>query len=384
MVLFNLFLKFIYLFIKLFPKSNKVTFLSRQSNEPSVDMKMLANIYENRGFEVIILCKELENGFLNSILYFFHIIESMYHISTSKICIIEGYIIPISVLNHKKDTLIIQLWHALGAIKKFGYETIDKTSGTSKGIALQMKMHKNYDYVLSSSTNLIDIYARSFNVKSENILLLGMPRIDYILNDENKDYEIFIKYPSLKNKINILYAPTFRKNKTHDLTEEIKCIDFDRYNLIIKKHPLDKTDYKTYNDKIIIDDNFHSFDWIKIVDKIILDYSALAIEASLLNKEIFFYVYDYDEYKIDPGLNFDMLREMPDVSSKCFYDVIEKIEKYDYDLSIVKKFREKYVNIEIDNCCEKIVNFTLKEINSTKSIYAVEDLPQRIPDATIL
>ena len=36
-------LKFIYAFMKLLPNRNKILFISRQSNEPSVDFTLLSN-----------------------------------------------------------------------------------------------------------------------------------------------------------------------------------------------------------------------------------------------------------------------------------------------------------------------------------------------------
>ena len=48
----------------------------------------------------------------------------MYYLATSKVCVLDGYCIPASILKHKKKLKIIQIWHASGAIKKFGYQIL--------------------------------------------------------------------------------------------------------------------------------------------------------------------------------------------------------------------------------------------------------------------
>ena len=54
-------MSFIYFFIKMFPvKKNKVLMLSRQSNEPNIDFKMLKLeiLKYEPNTEIIILCKK--------------------------------------------------------------------------------------------------------------------------------------------------------------------------------------------------------------------------------------------------------------------------------------------------------------------------------------
>ena len=121
-------LDFIYFFIKLFPmQKNKVLMLSRQSNEIYIDFELLKNeIEKNKNIKVKVLCKKIPKDFLGKIQYCFYTIKCMYHIATSKVCIVDGYVIPISILKHKKSLIIVQIWHAMGAIKKFGRQVLDK------------------------------------------------------------------------------------------------------------------------------------------------------------------------------------------------------------------------------------------------------------------
>ena len=146
-------MSFIYFFIKIFPiQKNKVTLLSRQSNEVNVDFDMLLDeLRKQENIKIVVLCKKIPKKLGKRIGYCFYIIKCLYHIATSKVCVVDGYSIPISSLKHKKQLVIIQIWHAMGAIKQFGKQVLDKQEGSKTIIANIMKMHENYTYVMCTS-----------------------------------------------------------------------------------------------------------------------------------------------------------------------------------------------------------------------------------------
>lgn len=359
-------LKIIYAPIKLMKIKDKVVYISRQSNKETLDFKLIRNQMEEMypSYENVILTKKLDSGIISKIGYVFHMVVQMYHISTSKVVILDTYCIVASVLNHKKETKIIQIWHALSAIKKFGYQSIGTEMGTDEITAKVMCMHKNYDYVLAPSEVTAKYYKEAFNVKEEQIKYLGMPRIDYILKqDDEVKYKIYQRYPKLKEKINILYVPTFRKYKGIKLEELVSKIDTKKYNLIIKIHPLDKETILMEKDGVIYDREFNVYDLLKITDKVITDYSSLAMEASLLNKPIYFYTYDIEEYKTNPGLNFNFEEEeIGKYQATKVDDLLQKIDK-EYDYNILENFKNKYISVDKQDCAKKIVDFIMGERN---------------------
>lgn len=365
---FILILKIIYFPIKIFKVKRKVVYISRQFNKGTLDFDRITKYMEERypDIENVVLAKRMEKGIINKILYFLHMIVQMYHISTSKVVIVDSYCIVSSVLKHKKETKIIQIWHAISAIKKFGYQTIGKMTGANKLIADAMCMHKNYDYVLCSSKITAKYFEEAFNIEEEKIKYLGLPRLDYILQEnKEKTEELYNTYPELKNKINILYVPTFRKFKKVKINDVIQRIDTKKYNLIVKLHPLDKKNY-TYLQKegIIYDDIFKSYDWLKMCDKVITDYSSLAMETSLLGKPVYFYIYDFKIYQEDPGLNFDFKKEeigkYATNSSKKIVNMLDR----EYDFNILDSFRKKYINVESNNYTEDLTKFIMELIDN--------------------
>ncbi len=358
-------MSFVYFFIKFFPiQKNKITMLSRQSNDINIDFKMLLDEFSNqdKNIKVKVLCKEVPKNIIGRIKYCFFLIICLYHISTSKVCIIDGYSIPISCLKHKKDLKIIQIWHSLGAIKQFGKQVIDKKEGSKSEISKIMKMHQNYDYVLCASDATREFYKQGFGVDESKILKLGMPRIDYLLGKDekiNKKIENLYKdYPNLKEKKTILYVPTFRQGKSVHIYDLINSVNTDEYNLIIKLHPLDKT---IVDSKYTINNKYSTFDLLKIADYVITDYSALSLETSILdNKQLYFYLYDIQDYKMDRGLNVTLREEMPNYTFSNVDDIIKNIQEDNYNFEDLKKFRDKYVQTVDTNNSKRIVDFIKK------------------------
>ena len=361
------FLNIIYFFIKLVPSKNKVTMLSRQSDRSNIDFDYIREeiLKRDNHIEVQILCRIIRNDPKERLKYCFYIFKCMYHIATSKVCVLDGYSIPISILKHKKNLEIIQIWHASGAIKKFGYQSLNKKEGRGIGVAKVMQMHKNYSHVIAPSVETSKFYEEAFNVAREKIILNGLPRLDYILDKEQEivlTKKFYKDYPKYKNKKIILYVPTFRKesNNSTYLKKLINNIDFSKYALIIKPHPLDKTKNIF---KYTVNKKYSTYDLLKIADYIITDYSAVAFEASILDKPLYFYVYDIEEYEKVRGLNVNLFNEMKSSTSKDIKDIIKNIENNEYNFEELKKFKTKYMGKDYYNNTKKLVDFIFKYLD---------------------
>jgi len=134
-VLFKFILKSIYGVLKLLPTNKKkVVLISRQQNTPSLDFNLLYEEIKkiDKSYKVVFLCKKMSMDVKSLSKYSFHILRQMYHLATSKTCVVDSYSIPVSILKHKKSLTVIQIWHAIATVKKFGYQTLDKKYGRSK------------------------------------------------------------------------------------------------------------------------------------------------------------------------------------------------------------------------------------------------------------
>ena len=351
-------LNIVYIPFKWLKTKNKITYISRQANTPSIDFNLLYNKMKEIDSSVIqvILAKKIGKGIVGKFKYALHTFSQMYHIATSKVVVVDTYIIPVSVLKHKKELKVIQIWHALGAIKKFGYQVIGKQEGSSEFVANAMKMHANYDAVTTSSSVTAKFYAEAFNTDINKIKVVGMPRVDEILG-ESKNDKILENNPEYIGKKTILYIPTFRKNDIVFTDDIITSVDTNKYNLVIRLHPLDNT---KVDDKYITKGDFSTYDMMKFADYIITDYSATAIEASVLNKPLFLYVYDLENYNATRGLNVNLVEELKTSTSKDIKDIIETIENDMYDYKALEIFRDKYVETYNINNTERVCKLIIE------------------------
>ncbi len=350
------FLRVIYSFFKLFKTQNKITFISRQGNTPSIDFQILSSALKKRfpDYEIIVLTKKLDN----KLLYILHMFKQMYHIATSKVVILDSYCIAISVLKHKKSLKVIQMWHAVGSMKKFGYAMIGKEEGSDKDIARIMRMHKNYDYIFISSKNFIKDYLEGFQCKEEQVLEIPLPRVDWLLDKKNRNQikkELWNRIPALKEKKNILYCSTFRKNASNSvehIDKLVNCIDFNRYNLLYKPHPLNTI---KPNDARIIQSFDSTYEALMVADYVICDYSSIIYEVGLLNLPIYLYAYDWEEYKEKRELNFDLEHEVPTLFTKDPREIISAIENNRFDFARYHRFVEKNIHIPKNGCTNEIL-----------------------------
>lgn len=361
----------IYCFFKLLPTKKKITMISRQSNKKTVDFMLLEKeiIRKSPDYKVVILCKELKGGakanLQNKISYAFHCIRQMHHIATSKVVILDSYCILISVLKHKKSLKVIQMWHSMGTMKKFGYQILDKEEGSSSKIANSMRMHRNYNYVFASGKAYADLLEEGFNCGMDKIRIFSLPRVDLLTSREYKNEikgKIEERYPEVKAKKNIVYCPTFRKNEkdfNSKLKEIIEKVDKDKYNLILKLHPLSKVEIE--DSKIINDKEFSTMDMLFVADYVISDYSCIIYEAAILEIPLYFYAFDLQKYLDTRGLTIDYEKELPGVVSKTIEPIINAIEKEEYNKKELQAFREKYIE-NIENTTERIVDFIFQII----------------------
>lgn len=358
-------LQCMYYLLWICPTQNKVVMISRQANEPSIDFKLIKEEIEKRndGTKVILLCRTLDGGVNSSLLtklgYVFHMFVQMYHLATSQICILDGYCIVASLLHHKKQLKVIQMWHSMGTMKKFGYSILDQEEGSSSKLAYAMRMHKNYDYYFASSTAYQSHLAAGFGCDEKKARIYPLPRVDLLQDKEyakQKQAEIYQKHPILKDKKVILYAPTFRKDETNmqeafqQLAKEVP----EGYILVAKLHPLSKM--KVVGEQICHGEGFSTFDMLFVADYMISDYSCVIYEALVRNIPLSLYAFDYDQYVDKRGFAIDYEKELYPWIEKDPKQIMQNIKQHDFNTEQLKSLKHKYIK-ETYHASKDIVDF---------------------------
>lgn len=341
---------------------NRVSLITRRLNYTSLDFRLLETRIHQRypKYDVIILNHRQRSKVDHAL----SILVEMFYLATSKAIIVDSYVIPVSILKHRDSLKIIQIWHALGAVKKFGHQSLGKVDGHSSKIAKQMHMHRGYNFVCSGSKEISPIFAEAFNIDQKNVLPIGEPRVDYLVKykdqKSNQNFDaIYDRYPEMKGKKVILYAPTFRKKASIKTDELIKKIDLTKYCLIFKPHPVDrktKTDVTKYPQGIICDESFEVIDLLLLCDYLITDYSAIVFEASIIKKPMYFWVYDLDKYASNNGLNYDIKKFAPGFVSKSSQDIVDAIKNDNFDIKKISDFSKRYISVQDGTSTDKIID----------------------------
>lgn len=356
-------MNFVYFFMKLLPTDgNKILFLSRQSDTPSEDfMSLSRRILDFKPDAKIVMITQRADSNPGSMLRFAGAtLKSMLHLATARVCVLDSYWPAVSVLKHKKQLAVIQMWHAMGKIKKSGYQTLGKKFGRSYMIAEEMRMHHNYDVVIAGGRAFNPFYCASFGI-DENILYnVGLPRMDDLRENVERSRELFYAtYPQYRGKKIVLYAPTFRKGKVISANSIVRAFAPRKDTvLVVKYHPNQIKSMEAQMEAEKCDEVPTSV-VLSVADCVITDYSAIAIEAAVLDKPLYFYLFDYEDYLSHNGLNVNLPDELP----QCVYTSAKALEKAirtgHYDTGAYEEFREKYLPDMSGRATDKIANLII-------------------------
>lgn len=280
----------------------------------------------------------------------------------SKLIILDDTCQYLRSIELSKDQHVVQLWHALGAFKKFGLDNL------RVGPVFEREAHSQYETVIVSSEYIRPIYARAFGVPISKVLALGSSRTDLLLDssiNESKRNMLTNLHPELQKKKIILYCPTFRQNNGVQCSWSPK-IDWDDLSaqlaedevLAVKPHPLERFDLLGGRDctNIIRLEDISTNDLLPSASLVITDYSSIVFDAALLNLPLLFYCPDLEQYQTGFYLDFpnDLCGDLA-----CTYDelipAIRKSIKGIVDQEKYQMFKEKYIGACDGHSTERIV-----------------------------
>lgn len=361
-------LNLIFALFKLLPVRDKVTFISRQSDDKTEDMSLLEKQLRAKepGLKIVFLCRKLEGNLWHKAAYCLHIFRQMYHIATSRVVILDSYCIAVSVLKQRESLTVIQMWHALGSLKKFGLSIIGSGEGRSEGLADVMAMHRNYTFVLTSGEACVEHFCEAFGYDRSHMKVMSLPRVDKLTQPDLKEAslkKIYEEYPEFKDKKVIVYAPTFRKER--DISGEIDALaekfDTSEYIFVLKKHPLMDVRCKA----ALVDEKFTTLEMLFAADYVVCDYSAVIFEAAIIGKPMFFYTFDYESYGVNRDFYIDYMKEMPGFISGDANELYKAIREDRYDLEKIKAFAGRYVTRQ-ENCSAELADMILESCKRSR------------------
>lgn len=191
----------------------------------------------------------------------------------------------------KSPGTAIMIGHGICGGKKFG---LDQPNGYHKP-----EYAKLLDYVISTSTETIDIVAKQSGVPVEKVLPLGMPRTDQYFGKKKGDGKTYAAY-----KRTYLYVPTFRNPR---LDKPLPEIDYDLIDdmlsdnelFVVKMHVLSRSALPYPHYKHIREELSARPSASLLIDSdvVITDYSSIMFDAQMLGKPVILFDRDMEYIK---------------------------------------------------------------------------------------
>lgn len=307
-----------------------------------------------------------------SISYFYYLARSKYWIVN---CKLPNYVLK------KPNQIYLQTWHGT-PLKKLAHdiEVPETTTFYRSGMTLH-EMHTSYDidvskytYMLSPSAFTTKVFQSAFGINAARLLETGYPRNDilsnYTLEMVNK---VKRKYGIPKDKKVILYAPTWRDNsftmKGYTFTLEVDFALWQRllgpeYIILFKPHYLIVNDFdvEQFKDFVYyIEPENEISDLYIISDVLITDYSSVFFDYAILERPIYFYMYDIEIYKNElRGFYLDIYEDLPGDVFVSEREMLEEVVSGVYNDQRVTTFNQKFNNREDGKASERVVNAILR------------------------
>ncbi|MEG2781568.1 MAG: CDP-glycerol glycerophosphotransferase family protein [Oscillospiraceae bacterium] len=336
-------------------RSDSVVLVSMHNASFNDSLGYIRQQAELRGLKTTLITRkdiELVRGkgikqFISSVgraLRFFTVSSS--HLARAKYIFLNDTFMPLAYAKPNKKTVIVQLWHAQGAFKKFGLD-IELPKTIRKR---EKKANSRLTFVVCSSVLVEQIYANAFGVSCDQVLPLGSPSTDYFF--ENHDIEAIRagfdeKYPQCKGKKLLLYAPTFRENKGKDAellnSFNAKCVEEalgGEYSVLIRLHPQVHSDNSSIDRATDVTDYENINELCLICDMLITDYSSVCMDFSIQKKPMLFYAFDLEEYEQNRDFYFEYESYVPGKVAKSMPELLEILKSGDFAVEKNRGFRE--------------------------------------------
>ncbi len=245
-----------------------------------------------------------------------------------------------SFLNPNSSKITINFWHAI-SMKSIGLSTLNNT--------LPKNYNFGWDHMLASSLKEKNLLVKSFNLKPENVPIIGIPRNEIIYRvkeDEQLKNKVMNK---IKNNLKfnpkkiILYTPTYRLNEKinvfpFDDYDQIKLAQYFKDNnilCILRFHPNEDIKDNKKVLKMLTHENFILGDQISfpeiislflISDLLITDYSSTYFDFLFFERPTLFFPYDFETYSTSNGFFWDYQQLVYGNSVYLQSDLLQRLE----------------------------------------------------------
>ncbi len=216
--------------------------------------------------------------------------------------------------------------------------------------------YRTVDYLCVQSDFDKYVFERSFRARKDCFLESGRPcndRLWHATEDNKMDIRKKLAIPETKKVV--LYAPTWRDSinggKSYDFKPQIDLMEWeeklsDEYIVLFRAHHITtkvmdirfNDFFRNYSDYSDINDLYIASDIL------VTDYSSVMVDFAILERPIFCFAYDYDEYLKERGTYFELDDELPNKSFRTQDELLDAITHIDFEeqKERTRKFKAKF------------------------------------------
>jgi CDP-glycerol glycerophosphotransferase (TagB/SpsB family) len=383
------------------------TVVCLQPNEQADSLRAMGEYLSHKGWRVFVMpvrCPGLRAKFQ------FYTIQT-YRLATAGVVLLNDNFTPLRRLRFSRRAKVIQLWHAEGALKRFGLAT-DLPRRQRKVVARAARV---YSAVVCSSEAVRKDYAEAFGVPLERVFALGSPRTDALVKRDDSlraRQAIEARYPQAKGKKIHLYAPTFRSGNSRCSRSDFPTAHDSATRVLFQKAQL-LARFEGLGDRAITFVRLHPHvsanghlgdsqatarggsghcpprngsghcpprggsghcppccpditrerdvtDYLRACDVLLTDYSSICMDAVLLRKPVVCFCPDYAAYKRNPGFFADLKALPPGFVAETWEEALEALQAPPPQS---EQARQAFVAHHLAACdghsCEKLEQFII-------------------------
>lgn len=273
----------------------------------------------------------------------------------------------------RKGTVRIETWHGTPLKKICGEENQNSIGGGKSYV----RKHVDTKTIRCAQSEYDqEIFSRIFYASKESILLCDLPRNDLLTQYSRQQCESIKEKLHIENKKVILYLPTYREYLVdeHNDTYLAPPIDLEKwekklssqYVLLVRAHYAVTKAMNIYENQFIKDvSNYPTLtDLYAISDILISDYSSSFIDYSILNRPMFCFAYDLEEYEEKRGLYVDLEKTLPCKVHTNEEELLNDIMTFDEDkcINASKEFHQKFAPFA-GNASKKVIDELLRKLS---------------------
>ncbi len=255
---------------------------------------------------------------------------------------------------YRRSTIHVETWHGT-PLKKIG-EDQNQNSLVGSGDKIKKILDKDTIRCAQSEYDR-NIFQHVQHATKDSYLLCDLPRNDQLTRFNEEDVKKAKSILGIKDgrKV-ILYMPTYRE---YLVNEDYKTyiappIDINKwekelggeYVLLIRAHYAINAALNIVDNDFVKDVSDYPYinDLYMVADILISDYSSAYFDYAILNRPMFCFAYDMEEYQEKRGLYMDLEKSLPCPIDYNEDSLIEHIKTFDYTdaCEATKVFHKKY------------------------------------------